>query len=94
LQQAVLNAADPAEMAYRMAKQGASLLGGDERRPSRKTIERIEKNLNSPRTPTAKGGEISPEGMTIEKLLEMPQDEFSRVWDSLTTAQRRKLCEK
>ncbi len=93
LQQAVLNADDPTEMAYKLAKQGSDIWRSGERESTRKKAEKIEKNLNAPKTPTARGGEAFPEGVSIEKLLEMPHDEFSKIWDSLASAQRRRLCQ-
>lgn len=93
LQQAVLNAEDPAEMAYKLAKHGSAIWETSDKQSAKRNLEKIEKNLNAPRTPSARGGEISLEGVSIERLLEMPHDDFSRVWNALTPAQRRRLCQ-
>lgn len=92
LQKVVMEADDPAETAYQIAKQSIELSADEERREN-KTVQRIERNINAPRTPVSSGIGISPGGISVEKLLEMPQEEFSRIWDTMNSTQRRKLCQ-
>ncbi len=53
--------------------------------------EKMNNQEKAPKISVISGEGDDLPNLTIEKLLEMPRDEFGKVWDNLTSAQKRKF---